>query len=67
MLGGVSKASFGAGLFMILLFASIGLILGLFSINEDDSFHALGFLGIVLNIINLLGISAILYAGAYGG
>ena len=50
---------------LILIFAIIGLILGIMALREADKFKFFGRLGCILNGLALLGISGILYMGAY--
>ena len=64
--GGVATERLGGVGAMILLMAVIGLILGYASKNHPDYFHLFSHIGIVLNILALLSVSLILYAGAYG-
>ena len=45
---------------------AVGLILGYISKAKPDEFHLFSYIGIVLNIMALLGVSFVLYAGAYG-
>ncbi|MCR4748683.1 MAG: DUF6142 family protein [Lachnospiraceae bacterium] len=65
-LGGVATDRLGSTGFMILLFSTVGLILGYVSKARVDEFHFFSYVGIVLNLIALLGVSMVLYAGAYG-
>ena len=51
---------------MCLLFSLAGLILGVLAKLEEDKFYLFAWLGIVLNLLTLLGIAFILYAGVYG-
>lgn len=57
---------YGASVFLIMIFAFTGVILGIVSKSEPDRFYFFSYLGIVLNILALAGISMILFAGAYG-
>lgn len=58
----LSTAAFFAMVFMV-----IGFILGVFATQEDNRFTLFKVLGILLNTLALLALSAILYAGAYAG
>ncbi|MBR5596132.1 MAG: hypothetical protein IKW30_01845 [Lachnospiraceae bacterium] len=50
----------------ITIFSVIGLVLGYIAKKEQDKFMFFPYLGMVLNVLALAGISVILYAGAYG-
>lgn len=65
MRGGEAPEQYGAACILIMIFAAAGIILGVMGKNEPDRFHLFAYVGIVLNILALIGISAILYAGAY--
>lgn len=62
--GGVPR-QYGAAVMLVMIFAFIGIILGVVSKTERDKFYLFSYLGIVLNVLALLVISVILYAGAY--
>lgn len=64
--GGVADSRLGNAGIMILLMATIGIILGYASKDHPDYFHFFSYVGIVLNLLALLSVSMILYAGAYG-
>lgn len=64
--GGVATERLGASGTIILFMATVGLILGYASKNDPDKFHLFSYVGIVLNILAVLSVSFILYAGAYG-
>lgn len=63
---GEALPRYGASVFLIMIFAFVGLILGIVSKAEPDRFYFFTYLGIVLNILALAGVSMILFAGAYG-
>lgn len=65
-LGGIATERLGATGAMILFMATVGLVLGYVSKNNPDVFHLFSHIGIVLNIVAILAVSFILYAGAYG-
>ena len=65
-IGGIATERLGGTGMMILLFATVGLILGYISKSRPDEFHLFSYVGIVLNLAALLGVSFVLYAGAYG-
>ncbi|MCR5502169.1 MAG: DUF6142 family protein [Lachnospiraceae bacterium] len=58
----LATAAFFAAVFMV-----IGFILGIFATQEDNRFALFKVLGMLLNTLALLALSAILYAGAYVG
>lgn len=56
---------YGAAAMLVMIFAFVGIILGVISKTERDKFYLFTYLGIVLNVLALAVISVILYAGAY--
>ena len=56
---------YGAAAFLTMIFAFVGIILGVVSKSEGDKFYFFSYLGIVLNVLVLAALSVILYAGAY--
>lgn len=56
---------YGAAVMLVMIFAFVGIILGVVSKTERDKFYLFTYIGIVLNVLALLVISMILYAGAY--
>ena len=52
--------------FFAACFAIIGLILGYLAKAEPDCFHFFIYVGMALNLLALIVVSMILYAGAYG-
>ena len=56
---------YGAAAFLAMIFAFVGIILGVISKSEGDKFYFFSYLGIVLNVLVLAALSVILYAGAY--
>ena len=64
--GGVATQRLGSSGAIILLMATVGVILGVVSKYEPDHFYLFSYIGIVLNVLALLCVSLILYAGAYG-
>lgn len=63
---GVALPRFGATGVLITVFSLTGLILAILSKYEPDRFYLFSYLGMGLNILSLLGVSFILFAGAYG-
>lgn len=64
--GGSAGMNMGMVGFFATCFSAVGLVLGYLAKREADSFHFFSWLGIILNLLALIGISMILYAGAYG-
>lgn len=58
-------SQYGAAVMLVMIFDFVGIILGVVSKTERDKFYLFSYLGIVLNVLALLVISVILYAGAY--
>ncbi|MCM1038033.1 MAG: DUF6142 family protein [Roseburia sp.] len=56
---------YGAAALLVTIFAFVGVALGLISKTERDRYYFFSYLGILLNVLALLVVSAILYAGAY--
>lgn len=56
---------YGAVAFLTMIFAFVGIVLGVLSKSERDKFYFFSYLGIVLNVLVLATLSVILYAGAY--
>lgn len=63
---GEAKRQYGTSLFLAMIFAFVGVVLGVLAKSEKDKFYFFCYLGILLNLLALFGISFILYAGAYG-
>ena len=62
---GAIPLEYGAAAFLTMIFAFVGIILGVISKSEGDKFYFFSYLGIVLNVLVLAALSVILYAGAY--
>lgn len=56
---------YGAAAMLVMVFAFVGIILGVISRMERDKYYFFSYLGIALNVLVLAAISIILYAGAY--
>ncbi len=56
---------YGAVAFLTMIFAFVGIVLGVLSRSDRDKFYFFSYLGIVLNVMVLATLSVILYAGAY--
>lgn len=63
---GTALPRYGATVLVITLFSFTGLILGILSKTEPDRFYLFSYIGIIMNILVLAGISFVLFAGAYG-
>ena len=55
---------YGAAL-LSMIFAFVGIVLGVVSKSERDKFYFFSYMGIGLNVLVLAVLSVILYAGAY--
>ena len=62
---GEAPVNYGVSGILILIFAIVGLVLGVLAMQEKERFLFFSRLGCVLNGMALAGISGILYAGAY--
>ena len=62
--GDVSE-QYGVAVFLVMIFALVGTALGAISRTERDKYYFFSYLGILLNVLALGGVSAVLYAGAY--
>lgn len=56
---------YGAVAMLVMIFAFVGIILGVIAKSEKDKYYLFTYLGIGLNVLVLAAISIILYAGAY--
>lgn len=56
---------YGVAVFLAMIFAFAGVILGVVSKTERDRYYFFSYLSIVLNVLALAMVSMILYAGAY--
>ncbi len=63
--GGTAPLRYASGCVLVLAFSFTGIILGLIGRQESERFHLFAYTGMLLNILAIMGISAILYAGAY--
>lgn len=61
--GGNAKPQYGAAVFLVMIFALIGITLGVLSRLEKDNYYLFPHLGIAFNFLALAMISFILYAG----
>ena len=56
---------YGTAAMLVMIFAFVGILLGVLAKTEKDKFYLFAYLGITLNVLVLVVISVILYAGAY--
>lgn len=63
---GQPLTKYAVAVFFALLFALTGFVLGVLSKMEQDCFYLFSWTGIVLNLLAVIGIGFILYAGVYG-
>lgn len=63
---GEALLQYGTVLFVCTLFSMIGLTLGFYARMQRDKYYLFAYLGIIINLITLIILSMILYAGAYG-
>ncbi|MBD5549621.1 MAG: hypothetical protein HDQ96_00355 [Lachnospiraceae bacterium] len=61
---GKENIQYGSACFLALIFAFIGVTLGVFGRMEKDKFYLFSYIGIVLNLVAIGLVSLILYAGA---
>ena len=59
-----ASARYGSACVLALLFAFIGIILGILGRLEKDRFYLFSYIGILLNLVAVGLVSLILYAGA---
>ena len=63
---GTAIQRYGAVGLLITILSLTGLLLGIVSKSEPDRFYLFSYIGIVMNILVLAGMSFVLFAGAYG-
>lgn len=63
---GEALLQYGAVLLLCTIFGFVGLGLSVYAKMERDKYYLFAYLGIIINLVALVVISLILYAGAYG-
>lgn len=63
---GQAPRRYGFSALTAMLFSIAGLVLGILSRMEPDKFYFFSYLGITINVLVLIGIGFILFAGVYG-
>ncbi len=63
---GDAYVKYGVAGLLCLLFSVAGLILGVLAKLEEDRFYLFAWIGIVLNLLALVGVGFIVYAGVRG-
>ncbi len=64
-LRGEVPVNYGIAVMLILVFGIVGLILGVFAMQEREKFRFFAIMGLVLNGLAIVSVSAVLYAGSY--
>lgn len=62
---GAVPNGYGVTALLAAIFSVTGLILGIVTVREKEYYRLFPWLGVVLNLVALAGISLILYLGAY--
>lgn len=62
---GAIPGGYGVTGFLVAVFSVVGLILGIVTAAEKDRYKLFPFLGILFNVIALLGIGLVVYVGMY--
>lgn len=64
--GGQAAVGYGVTGLLSAVFSLTGLVLGIMSRMEKDKFYLFSYIGIVTNLLAVLSIGYIIYAGVYG-
>ena len=62
---GAVPVNYGIAGILVMLFAVVGMVLGVMAVQEKDKYRLFVWIGLILNFAVLAGISGVLYAGAY--
>ena len=63
--GGMVPVNYGIAGILVLIFAVIGAVLGVLSMQEKDKYKLFVWIGLILNFMVIASISGVLYAGSY--
>lgn len=63
--GGQVPVNYGIAVILVLIFAIVGCLLGVLAWQEREKFKVFAIIGLVLNVVALMAVSGILYAGSY--
>ena len=62
--GGVAPVNYGITGVLVTVFAIVGIILAVLSLNDREAYRFFSWLGVLFNGLSLAGISLVLYIGA---
>ncbi len=62
--GGVAPVNYGITGVLVTVFAIVGIILAVLSLNDKTAYGFFGWLGVLFNGLSLAGVSLVLYIGA---
>ncbi len=62
---GEALVKYGVAVLLSLIFALVGIVLGILSRMEQDQFYVFSWIGIVLNALTILAVAFLVYAGAF--
>lgn len=63
--GGEVPVNYGIAGILILVFAIVGMVLGVYAVRERDKYKFFAWLGVLCNFAALACLSGVLYAGSY--
>ena len=66
MSGGAAPINYGVSILLALIFSVTGFVIAMISRFEKDFFYFFSYLGIVINVLPIVTIVVLLYAGAKG-
>lgn len=61
---GAENARYAAACILAMIFAFVGIVLGIMGRMEKDGFYLFAYIGVFLNVLALAMVSVVLYAGA---